>query len=492
MVMGSIAASGSQIYPNIEVNSISVGGMTESEAAESLANATENHSDKSITINFPNNESAEISSTDVGLIPTADEAAKLAYNYGRTGNIFTNSIKYFQCLIGMGYVNINSEVGLTLDEDMLHSAVENIASSYSSEPAEPSYEIVDDILYITKGASGMIIDDAELYEILAAAFLASDFKAIDYDAQLTEPAEIDLQAIYDSVYTEPQNSIYDKSTGSITQDVDGVSFNKEEAEKSLLYASGGETVEIALEYTEADVTKDSLDNLLFSSMLASKSTSLTNNSNRNNNIELAADAINGTVINSGEQFSFNDIVGQRTESKGYLAAGAYSSGQSVTEVGGGICQVSSTIYYCVLMSDLEVVSRKEHSLTVSYLPLGMDATVSWGGPEFIFANDTNYPIKVLAWRDGLELHVEIYGTKTNDYTYKLDSVTTSTVNYETEYVNDSSLASGTTSVKSSGRPGYTVDTYRYVYDSSGNLIREEKVNTSSYSKQNQVVLRGTG
>lgn len=492
LIMGVSAAGGKQIYPNVKVNGHLVGRMTEKQAVKALSETVDNYSDKFITVKFPDGQSLEMTTTQAGLSPEADEAAEMAYNYGRDGNIFTNALKYIKCLIGLGVVDINREVVLALDEEGLRSAVAQAAKDLNSQRIDPSHEVVEDKLLINLGKSGMAIDENELYNLLSEAFLKSDFEDIEYDANMDPAPEVDIQSIYDSVHTEPENSVYDRESGTVTQDKQGISFDMDEVQRLVAGASGGEQVEIPLVFTGAEITSEDLKSLLFVSQLSAKSTELTNNSNRNNNIELAANVINGYVINPGEQFSFNDVVGQRTTAKGYLEAGAYSGGQSVNEVGGGICQVSSTIYYTVLKADLEVVNRSAHTFTVSYLPLGMDAAVSWGGPEFAFRNNTPYPIKVMARREGLALTIELYGTKTNDYTIELDSVTTNTINYETEYVDDSSLPAGTTSVKTAGRTGYTAVTYRYVYDGNGNLIREEQVNTSSYSKLNQVVLRGTG
>lgn len=492
LIMGGIAVNGNEIFPNVKINGVSVGGVTEERALQKLIDATESYSDKSIDISFPNGSTISISAVQSGLAPEPDEAAEIAFEYGRTGNIFSNSLKYFKCLIGMGLVDINKEIVYTLDDTRLRAIISESTHELNSAPIEPSYEIIDEALYITKGTAGMTINEEELYNLVSEALLSSDFTPLSYDADMKEPAEVDLQSIYDAEYKDPQNSIYDKETGSVTQEMPGISFDIEKARKAIDAAPNSERVEIPLILTKPDITAEDLGELLFSSLLAAKTTDLTSNSNRNTNIELSAAEINGTVLNPGEEFSFNDVVGERTSARGFMPAGAYSGGQTVTEVGGGICQVSSTIYYTVLKSDLEVVNRNPHTFTVSYLPLGMDATVSWGGPEFVFKNNTDYPIKILAWRDGLTLTIELHGTKTNDYTIELDSFIQNTVSYSTEYIDDSSVPAGSSSVKTVGHTGYTVDTYRYVYDGNGDLIREEKVNTSSYSKLNQVVVRGTG
>ncbi len=224
----------------------------------------------------------------------------------------------------------------------------------------------------------------------------------------------------------------------------------------------------------------------FADTLASKTTTLTDNDNRNNNVSLAAQAINGLVMYPGETFSFNGTVGQRTAGKGYKEAGAFANGQTVYEIGGGICQVSSTLYYCTLLADLKIVARDCHMFPVSYLPLGMDATVSWGGPDFKFRNNTDYPIKLVTYVDGLSLYVAIKGTKANDHTFELFNDIVDTNDYQTIEKESDEVTSRREEV--SGVTGYTVDTYRTEYDGNGNAIETVYIDRSDYRTRDAVVL----
>lgn len=135
------------------------------------------------------------------------------------------------------------------------------------------------------------------------------------------------------------------------------------------------------------------------------------NKNRSTNIRLAATAINGTVLQPGESFSFNQVVGKRTAARGYKVAGIFSGGKADTGIGGGICQVSSTLFNAALLSNMTITSRTSHGLAVSYLPAGRDATVSWGGPEFKFKNSLSYPVKITAGYDSIKgiLTINILG-----------------------------------------------------------------------------------
>ena len=133
--------------------------------------------------------------------------------------------------------------------------------------------------------------------------------------------------------------------------------------------------------------------------------------NRSTNIRLSAGAINGTILQPGDTFDFNKVVGKRTAKNGYQVAAVYSNGGVVDGIGGGICQVSSTLYNAALLSNMQITSRTNHGLRVSYLPAGRDATVSWGGPEFRFKNSNTYPVKVTAGYDSAKgrLTVQVMG-----------------------------------------------------------------------------------
>ena len=132
------------------------------------------------------------------------------------------------------------------------------------------------------------------------------------------------------------------------------------------------------------------------------------------------DHINGYVLKPGETFSFNGVVGERTAAKGYKEGGVYVGGETVQQLGGGVCQVASVLYYCTLKSDLEVIARQEHQYVPDYIPWGMDATIYWGSLDYKFRNNTTYPIRILAEASGGYVRVRFMGTETKDYTVELD------------------------------------------------------------------------
>ena len=237
------------------------------------------------------------------------------------------------------------------------------------------------------------------------------------------------------------------------------------------------------------MTAAELEEVLFRDTLASTSTSLDeSNVPRTNNVRLAAAAINGTILNPGDEFSYNDVVGERTTERGYQSAGAYSGNEIIDEVGGGVCQPSSTLYMAVLRADLEVTQRVNHSFTVSYTPLGEDATVSWGGPDFCFRNNTAYPVKITAVQSGGQLTMTIVGTKTSDKTVTTRTEVLETYSPERIEKQDSSLKAGETRVDVSGITGYSTRTYKVITENG--KTTEVLANTSNYNKRDEVVSVG--
>ena len=239
-------------------------------------------------------------------------------------------------------------------------------------------------------------------------------------------------------------------------------------------------------------TTEVLKSKLFNSTLASYSTTYSTGAvNRASNVALAASKINGTVLKPGDTFSYNETIGDTTLANGYKVAPVFENGKTSQGVGGGVCQVSSTLYSAVLYADLKVVERRNHSLTVAYVPKGQDATVSYGAIDFKFANDTEYPIKIAASTGGGTVTVSIIGTKHEpERTVKLSHSIVSTIQPVTNETNDASLPAGTRKVTVAGKTGYVVDTYKTVYE-NGKEISSGKITRSSYRMTPTEVTVGT-
>lgn len=395
---------------------------------------------------------------------------------------------------------------LTLDTAYLQGLVEEWDAQYNIPAEATTWTVLGEMptlaptaeepecqtLVLTKGTPGSILDCDGLYGQILDAYMTRTFEA---EAVISEgePEIFDVVTVYDQYYIAPVDAVMDMTTFEVTAETWGYGFDVETAQAAWDAAANGEEIHIPFFRIAPETTADALSSLLYRDELASYSTKHTSDSNRNNNLKLACKSINGTILFPGQTFSYNGTLGERTAAKGYLAAGAYSNGQVIQEMGGGICQVSSTLYCCVLEADLKVVYRQNHSMTVSYVPLGMDATVDWGNIDFKFQNNTNYPIKILASVSGGYVHIQILGTDEKSYYIEMTNEVVETYNYETVYREmyaDNAEGYKDGDVISSPSTGYKVNTYKCKYDKeSGALISKTKESTSTYKKRDQVIVR---
>lgn len=461
-----VYVSGSDtIYPKVSVNGTDVGGMTAAEAASALEAAGWGEGEKTVTVELPLEHTLTVNAADVGAELTAQEAADRAFDYCHGGTIIENVMAYVRCLVSGAEVEIKAEV----DEAALADIVREEVTQVKSGLMTSGVEIKGDTLEVVKGASAVEIDESELMSLVKTALEDMKYGPLDYEVEVNASVELDIDELYNSICCEAKDAYYDKEKKEVVESVTGVDFNKAEAQKLWDAAELGETVEIPLELTEPERTTEYVESRLFADDLGETvTTSLAGSTqNRITNVQLAAASIDGIILAPGEQFSYNEALGERTTERGYKAAGAYSGGQVVQEVGGGICQVSSTLYYAALLANLQIDVRTCHYFPVGYLPAGLDATVSWGGPEFKFTNNRDWPIKIEASVDTAKntVSVHIVGTD-EDGSYVQMTYATWLVYGNSEYPETAT--------------GYKAATYRSVFDKNGNLLSKELEAYSEY------------
>ena len=230
-------------------------------------------------------------------------------------------------------------------------------------------------------------------------------------------------------------------------------------------------------------------------LVSSFTTNTTKDKDRNTNIEISADALNGKMVKPGETMSFNDSTGQRTGEKGYREAGSIAGGMLVDDTGGGVCQTSSTLFNAVVRADLEIVKRSAHSWPSSYVNKGEDATVNWPSLDFVFRNNTDYPVFIVAWYENQQVTVQVYGKLLpNGQSIDLESEVIKTIKPDDEvvYTLDKSLPVGTRKQGRKKRTGYVVDTYKVYKDASGNVIEKKKLWTTTYRAMQNEILYNDG
>jgi len=484
------------VFPNISVAGVDLSGLTLSEAEKALTDAGyENSASKiSVTVLFPNGERMTINGKDSGVKLQAGQAAQIAYDYGKNGSFFENELAFVQCLFKAQDLDQTSAAGI--NETYIRSVVNDYVNKFNERILRGAYTITETGIEIVKGSNSALADAEEVYKLVVAALgesLAQNKPVeLEYSVGSVAGESVNLESLYDAIHTEPVEAVYDRTTGQVTQSKVGLSFDIKSAQQMLDAAKPGSTVFIPLIRTEPAVSTEQLQAMLFRDVLSEKATYVDGTSNRVHNVKLASQALDGTILNPGDVFSYNETLGERTREKGYKEAGAYVNGNVVQEVGGGICQGSSTLYYCVLYADLEVVERSNHMFTVGYLPLGHDATVNWGTVDFKFKNNTDYPIKIEAIYKDRFLTIRLLGTKTHTNRVEIKYEVISSTEIKTVQKEDPSIEPGTSKVSQAGHKGYVVDTYKYIYDENNNLISKTYIKRSSYKMQEREVLVPVG
>ena len=385
---------------------------------------------------------------------------------------------------------------LDVDGAKLTDTCETLADTLDCTLVDGSYRLENGQgLYITKPRDGEKLDGGALRTLLEQRLAARDLSPAECVYRERQAAALDVQALHDELEGKTVSAVCDKATGRPTQSHVGVTFDVAAVQSQLDAAAPGAEFLADAEVQFPAVTTEELETAMFRDVLGTSTTKCAGPWGRHQNIRLAAKAINGNIYNPGEEFWYNAAVGQRTEARGFQPAAAYSGGRTVTSIGGGICQVSSTLYYATLLSDLKIVLRYAHMFDPGYMPVtGCDATVSWGGPDFAFRNDTDYPIKIVtSYNDDTnELTVTIMGTRVNDDYVVMTNQFLSYSEFKVVYKEDESVSPGDQVVDQYGHNGYEVRTYRNVYDGGGKLLRSTVEATSDYDRGDKIILVAPG
>ncbi len=311
-----------------------------------------------------------------------------------------------------------------------------------------------------------------------------------------------VDIIADSLDVEMKNATLDafdmnNRTFTFTEAQQGYVVNREQLAADILAAldegAYDRVIIVQGENVEPTLFRAQLEGLF--GRISSFTTKTTKDKDRNTNIELSANALNGRVVLPGETLSFNECTGQRTGAKGYREAGAIANGVLVDDTGGGVCQTSSTLFNAVVRADLKIVKRSAHTWPSTYVEKGEDATVNYPSLDFIFENEGEFPVFVVAWYENQQVTVEIYGKMLdNGMTIDLESEVIKTIKPSDEllYTFDASLPVGTRQFGREKRTGYEVDTYKVYKDSEGREIERKKLWTTTYRASQKEILYNDG
>ena len=476
----------SDVIEGVFIQKINVNNYSVADIKQILEEEINKVNNKQIKLKYEDKE-ISIKLSDLNISYNYNDAITKAYSLGRSGNIFYNNFEILKTKLFGNNINID----ILIDEKIINEKIKDVYSIIPNIVEESEFYVEDSKLIITQGKSGIKVEE----ELLKSQIIEeinrfdNEDKEIEIPVFEKEPDEIDIEKIYKEIYREPENA-YIAEDGKVYPNVNGVDFAISIEDAKNLLKENNEEYIIPLKITIASVTLQDLGKEAFPNVLGTFITRYdVTNKNRSNNISLSSEKINGTIVLPGETFSYNQIVGKRTIDAGYAEAGAYAGGKVIQEVGGGICQVSSTLYNAVLYANLEIVERSNHYFETSYVAPGRDATVSWGTVDFKFKNNRTYPILVeMNSQDGV-CKATIKGIEEDEYEVIIQTKMQSIISKEINYENDYTLNSGIEIVKQEGHDGCTVDTYK-ILKKNNSVVSNEMISSDYYHSLEKIVIRG--
>lgn len=481
-----------KILKGISILGIDISDLTVEEAKTKINNAIEERfkdENNNLILKIGENETSVTANTFNAKFDI-DNAVIEADNIGRNGNILTNNYS----ILFTKLFKKEIKPRLYLDDSLLSDTIKDINSKMKDAIVDNSYYIEKNNLIIVKGKAGYIIKTEELKEKIYEQIsnIHTNYQTIEIPVEYKEPEPINLQKIHEEIYKEPQDAYVQKNPTVVHPEVNGVDFKISVEEAEELLKEDKEEYTIPLKITKPKKTINNLGEEAFPDLLATFSTRFDgSNYNRNTNIKLAAKKVNGTVILPGEKFSFNTIVGSRTIEAGFKEGTAYVGGKVVPDVGGGVCQVSSTIYNTALLANMQIVERSNHMFTTGYVAASRDATVYYGSLDFVFKNSRKYPIKMVASANGGVCKVSIYGIKEEkEYEVIIQSKITSYINPTTIYKEDPTLEEGKEIVEQTAITGCRSEGYK-ILKLNGKIVSQTLLSKDTYKSRNKIVRRGT-
>lgn len=473
------------IISGVTINEIQVQGLSKEEAKNLLEKKIEEKKNNEIKV-YVNEEVQAILLSQIELAYDVEKAVEDAFQVGRGKNIFINNFNILKSQI----LGNNIDLNVTYNDELLNNIVQDIKNKIPNAVIHPSYCIEGEELIITTGTKGYTIDGNVLKSKIIQTTNLNVVEDIKIQAFLVEPEDINIEQIYNEVFTKVQDAYYTTNPFKVYPEVKGIDFNIEEA-REILKEQKEEYI-IKLIITQPQKTTSDIGTEAFPDLLSTFSTRYdATNKTRTTNLQVAVNKINGVVVMPGETFSYNKTLGKRTYEAGYRDAAGYAGGKVVQMIGGGICQISSTLYDAVVYANLDIVERHNHAFTTSYVGAGKDATVVYGSLDFRFENSRNYPIKIVSSLQNGIAKVSIYGIK-EETEYDVEIVTTilNYIPYNVIYENDSSLASGTERVTQNGQKGCKSITHK-ILKLNGKEVSRSVLSTDTYSAMNKYISRGT-
>ncbi len=489
LVIAALAWPTEGIASGISIEGVPVSGMSVEEAVEALSAKNEKQvPDEQITVHFDGKDYS-INFSDAMTGYDIQSTVEKAYDIGRNKNVLLAAAERVVSKFDRKNILLIPSVNGQYIEQFTH----DIVSQVENPKTDDYYFMEEDKLKLVFGNAGNFVDYDKLLTGITEFLTSGESGEISLEIVFAQPKEFDVDEIHEKIAVAPVNTSHEEKDGKkyIVKAQNGYRFDKKELEAAIKENKG---VNDNFYFLPEVITPDNtvLDETgLFTEVLAQYTSKITDqDSNRLNNVHLAANKINGVVINPGDIFAYLSYVEPITVAGGYKSANVYANGKILKDIGGGVCQVSSALYSAVLNANLEIVKRYAHSLTVAYVPLGQDATVASGEIDFRFRNNTNEPVKVVASSDNKGVYIKLLGKKVDpSVTVQIENVTSAVLHPETVYEEDETLEPGKEVVDYAGKTGYVIQTYKHIYK-DGALVETVHVSTSRYKKIDKTIRRG--
>lgn len=485
-----------RVYNGVSVNGIDVSKMSYTEVYNLLDSEYSTKAD-GIKVILKNKELIQqIDLSQINVRFDVESAAKRALAVGRRGNIFHRLFEAYNT----NKDGVRLDLDYSYDTNSVRNTIDNFHSRTLVTVKEADLFIHESSTVLRTGHPGESIDREKTKELIDNSIKTCTGGTFDVPLKVTMPSSINVDDIYNQIINEVKDAkvIVENNNTVIIPHTIGRQIDKAQLFSVIKEHEKTYDTDLLLPVTfiQPKIKTYDINNMLFRDVLAASttkfSTSTQNNYNRGINIKVAASKINGIILGPGEEFSFNKVVGPRTVENGYQVAKEYFRGKIIDGIGGGVCQVSTTLYNAVLFSDLETVFRKNHMFTVGYVPLGRDAAVSYNDLDFKFKNNSNWPIKIESTvSKNNRITFKIFGTnEQSEKSIEISHVQISTKPAPVKYVNDPSLEEGKTVVFQEGMSGYVVDTFKIV-KIGDSIVSKTKLHRSTYVPYERIIKKGT-
>lgn len=488
-----VAASG-RVLPRVSVAGVDVSGLTAEEAERAVGERLNGQAACAQAVKL-------VGAGYTGYLDEscfqADPAAcaRAALEEGRSG-FLANGFQWAAHCLGARSLPPSGAALTEEGEAELERQLDAADLTSGIQPPEADYTLDPDgaALTLTKGRTRRAVDRESARESALEAYgryLTGPAGQGAAEAELSvseqPPRAPDFDALRAEVRADPVDAHLDPDTYEIAAGSPGVDFDPAAARAAYEAAGEGESYTVPLAVTQPAESEASLKSKLFADLLGEGTTRVTGSASRRHNVRTSAAACDGKILLPGQEFSYNNTTGSRSKENGYLDAPTYQGGKSVPDVGGGTCQVSSTIYYAVLHTTLEVTERHNHQFDTGYVEPGMDATVYFGVSDFRFRNSTGYPVKVVTnyyTQGGNDyLNVKLYGTNTTGQYAKPESTVYDVKAPTTVYVANESVARGSLVLDRAqyAYTGKSAATVRHIYNADGSLAETQDMGKSKYN-----------